>query len=146
MSSTTTPHAADFTAALAGYNSALAAYQLAVNAIEDAGRVAQSEGRRWLSDVNDVTLNAGTVATCVVRATIDAQLLKLDLDVHARTANGTVVEDTIASLHARLRQLESARAHMEHARKLLDVEFDAIAKTGHAALEALSGCLDAAAK
>jgi hypothetical protein len=133
----TTHNSADFHAALNGYHSALAAYQDAVNAIEDGGRNVQTNGRVALAHLNYATLNAGSRATCVVRATVDAQLLKLDLDTHAQPQGETTVEGTIKVLESRLALLQSCIENVNTARKALDDQFAAIVSNGQAAVNAL---------
>lgn len=128
---------ADFNAALTGYHAALAAYHNAVNAIEDDARQAQTHGRVALAHVNEQTLNAGSRATCVVRATVDAQILALDLATNAQPKVESAIEGTIDVLQARMRLLQSCIDNLNAARKALDEQLAKILQNGRVALEAL---------
>lgn len=139
---------AAFHAALAGYNASLEAYQNAVNGIEYQGRNLQTNARVALTHLNNETLNSGSRATCVVRATIDALILSLDIDTEAQPKDARTIDATAHALDARLAVLRAAIGNLNAARKALDEQFGLIIKEGEHALAGLRKLQgeDAAAK
>lgn len=126
----------DFRSALSAYHRALEEFQAAAAAIETEGQTTQRVGRGYLAHLDQSALDAGTRATCLVRAVVDAKLLLLDresgvnVDPHA-------VKHTIASLDARVTVLEVAVQNLQLARENLERHLTEIAGSGRKVLEQL---------
>jgi hypothetical protein len=137
---------ADLHSALKNYDNALWDYQQAAMSIERKATDAQIMGRQSIVYLNQQVFNSAVRATCVVRATADAQLMDLDLGAGTQYLDKAAVAATMNVLQTRLDAMKAALKTLEEARRVLDERMAAVMATGYTALETLRGRLDEARK
>lgn len=138
----TTKNELDFRSALGSYHAALEKYQRAVAAIEDEGRVVQLHGRSNLARLDRAALDTGSRATCLVRETVSAQILLLDIESGAvpPEQNQHAIKVAVTTLEARITQLQLALSELEAARQALEHHLEAALDTARATKDKLHDC------
>lgn len=143
----TTTNAANFRTALDGYHDALGNFATAIEQVQEAGLARQRDLRSALQQVNEAVLAASGKAVCVIRATVDAQVLDIDNASGAQPAeqNRPSIRHATTTLQARRTVLDLARTDLQAAMERLGHLLNTIEAAGAEAqgkLESLSHCDD----